>query len=108
MVLHPDGSVTFLVSDDIDLLLGIDPYSLCTQNVTALESGATVLRYTDGLVERRGHSPDDGLQRLRDTLVAVVAVRLHRQDQPRPTQAGPRRLPNKCPTSTPARSTSGG
>jgi serine phosphatase RsbU (regulator of sigma subunit) len=74
-----------------------------------------VLLYTDGLVERRGQDLDHGLARLQETLadlagreldelsellarmlpaepdddVALVAVRLHRQDWPRPPEAGP-------------------
>ena len=123
MVLHSDGTVTVLPGEDADLLLGIDPSSPRSETVTTLDRGATVLLYTDGLVERRGQSLDDGLDRLRDTLtdvarhhpdldtlcdrtlarmlpprseddVALVAVRLHRQDQPRPAHAGPRRLPD--------------
>ena len=34
--------------------------------------GGVVLLYTDGLVERRGQSLDQGLRRLRDTLVEVA------------------------------------
>ncbi len=38
-----------------------------------LESGSTVLLYTDGLVERRGEAIDAGLERLRETLAAGPA-----------------------------------
>ena len=122
MVLQPDGSVTALQAAQADLLLGIDPDSDRTESEVVLERGASVVLYTDGLVERRGQSLDDGLSRLRETMgelarqglgleelcdqllarllpakpeddVAVVAVRLHRQDRPRPAEAGPRRLP---------------
>ena len=82
-----------------------------------------MLLYTDGLVERRGQSLDVGPRPAADTLaelvtqpmtldelcdalldrmlperpeddVALVAVRLHRQDRPRPAEAGPNRIPD--------------
>ena len=44
----------------------------------------------DELIERLVHGrPEDD--------VALVAVRLHRQDQPRPAEAGPNRLPPNVP-----------
>ncbi|WP_433787664.1 SpoIIE family protein phosphatase [Actinomycetospora sp. CA-101289] len=46
--------------------------------VAQLEPGATLLLYTDGLVERRGESLDEGLARLAD------AVERHREDGPEP------------------------
>jgi serine phosphatase RsbU (regulator of sigma subunit) len=82
--------------------------------------GATLLLYTDGLVEGRDLPLDEGIARLRAALaelaaeplqnlcdaviarlrpeglqddVALVAIRLHPQDRPRPEEAGPRRLP---------------
>jgi len=36
-------------------------------------SGATLLAYTDGLVERRGETLDDGLRRLMDSALALGA-----------------------------------
>ena len=36
----------------------------------AVPPAATLLAYTDGLVERRGESIDDGLARLRDAALA--------------------------------------
>ena len=39
-----------------------------------------------GMVEDR---PDDD--------VAIVAIRLHRQDRPRPAEAGPQRVPDPVP-----------
>jgi hypothetical protein len=80
--------------------------------VARLDRSTTVLFYTDGLVERRDQSLDDGLAALRATLgelgsknlsldhlcdellarvlpgrreddVALLAVRLHREDRPR-------------------------
>jgi PAS domain S-box-containing protein len=88
--------------------------------VTTLHPGSTVLLYTDGLVERRDQPLDQGLVLLQQTLVqlaglplqqlcdrllermlpprpeddvAIVALRLHPEDQPRPAEAGPQRLP---------------
>ena len=94
------------------------------ESVVTLDRGATVLLYTDGLVERRDADLDAGLVRLRDALVeladlpleelldellerlvhgrpeddvALVAVRLHRQDRPRPAEAGPTSVPPNVP-----------
>ncbi len=124
MVINPDGSVLPLPGTDVDLLLGIDPSSPRTESVVVLDRGATVLLYTDGLVERRGQDLDAGLAQLREVLgeladrplddlcaqlldrmlpdaveddVALIAVRLHRQDRPRPADAGPERLPPHVP-----------
>ncbi|MCW2532719.1 MAG: putative sensor protein [Blastococcus sp.] len=111
LVINPDGSVAELASWKGDLLLGVDHEARRRESVVTLDRGATVLLYTDGLVERRDADLDTGLVRLRDTLieladrpleelldevlerlvhgrpeddVALVAVRLHRQDLPRP------------------------
>ena len=109
MVLDPDGSVRILSGSEADLLLGLDPTSPRGELRVTLGRGSTVLLYTDGLVERRGQNLDEGIERLRtslaelrhlpldelcdqllDTLlpsvreddVAVVAVRLHEQEEP--------------------------
>jgi serine phosphatase RsbU (regulator of sigma subunit) len=124
MVVLPDGTVTVLPEVEADLLLGIDPSSPRVESRVTLDRGSTVLLYTDGLVERRGQSLDVGLTRLREALVelaelplaelcdalmerllpptrdddvAMVAVRLHRQDEPRPPEAGPQRVPPEVP-----------
>ena len=124
MVINPDGSILVLPELEADLLLGIDPNSERGESVLTLDRGATVLLYTDGLVERRGQSLDDGIAQLQHTLlqvadrsldrlcdevlarmlpeqpeddVAIVAVRLHRQDRERPAEAGPNRLPPNVP-----------
>ena len=72
MVIHPDGTVVALTGVGTDLLLGIDPRSQRGESEAALDRGAIVLLFTDGLVERRGQSIDDGLQQLRDTLEALA------------------------------------
>jgi serine phosphatase RsbU (regulator of sigma subunit) len=124
LVVNPDGSVAELAAWKGDLLLGVDPEAQRRESVVTLDRGATVLLYTDGLIERRDADLDDGLVRLRDTLVeladrpleelldevlerlvhgrpeddvALVAVRLHAQDEPRPREAGPRRVPPNVP-----------
>lgn len=127
MVIDSAGQVSALIGVDTDLLLGITADTERHESVAVVDRGATVLLYTDGLVERRGESLEVGLQRLEDTLaevcrpgqgqdeglsldavvdellqrlvpaqgdddVALLAVRLHRQDRPRPDEAGPQVL----------------
>jgi serine phosphatase RsbU (regulator of sigma subunit) len=124
MVINPDGSVAELAAWRGDLLLGVDPSARRRESVVTLDRGSTVLLYTDGLIERRDADLDEGMVRLRDALidladrpldemldevlerlvhgrpeddVALVAVRLHRQDRPRPVEAGPNRVPPNVP-----------
>ena len=120
LLLTPDGQVSMLDTDQ-NLMLGVDPTVPRTETVTEVERGSTVLLYTDGLVERRGAHLDDGIAYLVGVLtelarlpldelcdqvlhrllpqdneddVALIAVRLHPQDRPRPPGAGPRRIPH--------------
>jgi PAS domain S-box-containing protein len=120
MVLDGHGGVAVLADMTADLLLGIDPGTERRESEISLDRGATLLLYTDGLVERRGQNLDEGIARLRSLLqelgdlpldqlcdqlltrllparaeddVALVAVRLHPQDRPRPPEAGPNRVP---------------
>ncbi|WP_324275011.1 GAF domain-containing SpoIIE family protein phosphatase [Blastococcus brunescens] len=130
LVVNPDGTVAELATWRGDLLLGVDADTRRRENVVTLDRGSTVLLYTDGLIERRDADLDSGLVRLRDALielaglplqemldellerlvhgrpeddVALVAVRLHRQDRPRPAEAGPNRVPPDVPDArTPA------
>jgi PAS domain S-box-containing protein len=124
LALNPDGSVAVLADWKADLLLGVDATVERAESVVTLDRGSTVLLYTDGLIERRDADLDTGLQRLRTHLaelahrplqelcdeliarlvdgrpeddVALVAVRLHRQDEPRPAEAGPNRVPDVVP-----------
>jgi PAS domain S-box-containing protein len=112
LVLNADGTVAELATVTGDLLLGVDPTVRRRESEISLDRDATVLLYTDGLVERRDADLDEGIGRLRDALeelahlpleelldqlldrlvhghpeddVALVAVRLHRQDRPRPS-----------------------
>jgi PAS domain S-box-containing protein len=120
VVLAPDGRVSLLDGGAPDLLLGVEPDRPRTDRVGTLQRGGTLLLYTDGLVERRDRDIDAGidelcrvigglselpLQELCDRLlermylpdteddVALLAVRVHPQDQPRPAEAGPQRVP---------------
>jgi serine phosphatase RsbU (regulator of sigma subunit) len=45
-------------------MLGVDPNSRYEEVTVALEEGDTLLLYTDGLIERRRHSPDENVARL--------------------------------------------
>ncbi|MGK5112589.1 MULTISPECIES: SpoIIE family protein phosphatase [unclassified Geodermatophilus] len=107
LLLHADGRVEQLSTPRAELMLGVDPAAPRTDNVVTFRRGATVLLYTDGLVEGRGLPLDDGMARLRDALaelgrlpleqlgdavierlrpdgleddIALVAIRLHPQD----------------------------
>jgi serine phosphatase RsbU (regulator of sigma subunit) len=120
LVLDVDGRVEVLANERADLMLGVHPTAPRTERVASLRAGATVLLYTDGLVEGPDLLLDDGVARLRDLVgelrglplaelcdqllarmrpdgseddVALVAVRLHPEDRPRPPEAGPQVLP---------------
>ena len=124
LAVDPDGNVVVLADWKADLLLGVDPTFARTESTVTLDRGATVVLYTDGLIERRDADLDAGLARLRTHLadladrplqelcdellerlvdgrpdddVALVAVRLHRQDRPRPAEAGPNQVPDVVP-----------
>jgi len=124
LIIHPDGTVAELASWFGDLMLGVDPTVRRRDSVVTLDRDTTVLLYTDGLIERRGSILDDGMERLRSAAaelahrpleelcdelidrlvdgtpeddVALVAIRLHRQDRPRPDEAGPPTVPPTVP-----------
>ena len=71
-VMVPGEPAAELAAGDSNLLLGIDSDAERTQLSLELTQGATVLLYTDGLVERRDQSLDDGARTLRRTLDALV------------------------------------
>ena len=60
LLVAPDGSSRLLTSE-ADLLLGIDPMTPRADHTVELQPGSIVVLYTDGLVERRGASLDEGL-----------------------------------------------
>ncbi|MFG1927017.1 PP2C family protein-serine/threonine phosphatase [Cryptosporangium sp. NPDC048952] len=63
----PDGTVTLLTTRP-ELLIGVHAAAPRTDHTVVLEPGSSLVFYTDGLVERRGESLDDGLGRLVDAL----------------------------------------
>jgi hypothetical protein len=120
VLIGADGTVTLLDGEDPDLLLGVEPDRPRSDRVAVIDRGGTLLLYTDGLVERRDRDLDAGiaelvrvlggltgvpLQELCDRLlermylpdteddVALLAVRVHPQDEPRPREAGPQQVP---------------
>ncbi|NRQ50863.1 PP2C family protein-serine/threonine phosphatase [Aeromicrobium stalagmiti] len=58
VMITPDGSAQLLHSKP-DLLLGLMAPERCDHSAPVVE-GSTVVLYTDGLIERRGHVLDDG------------------------------------------------
>src|SRR4051794_24665171 len=76
LVVNPDGSVAELASWRGDLLLGVDPDAHRRESVVTLDRGATVLLYTDGLIERRDADLDSGMVRLRDALLELAQLPL--------------------------------
>ncbi|WP_432493861.1 SpoIIE family protein phosphatase [Kineococcus gypseus] len=109
LLLEPGRAPRFLHAP-ADVLLGLAPEAERGDHAEPLVPGATVLLYTDGLVERRDEVLDTGLERLAraaaelvhlpleefvDALleravpepgddVAVVALRAHPEDRPAP------------------------
>ena len=70
LVASPDGRVELLESVR-GLPLGTGMRARYRQETMELAAGSIVLLYTDGLVERRGQSIDEGLQILRDAVAAA-------------------------------------
>jgi PAS domain S-box-containing protein len=120
LLLHEDGRIEELANSRAELMLGVDPSVRRTDSVVTVARGATLLLYTDGLVEGRDLPLDEGIARLRSAVaelageplavlcdevierlrpeglqddVALVAIRLHREDRPRPPEAGPEHAP---------------
>jgi serine phosphatase RsbU (regulator of sigma subunit) len=71
MVLDPGGGVSVLAAERADLLLGVDPAAPRREHEVMLSAGSTVLLYTDGLVEGRDQSLDDGMARLAELFAAL-------------------------------------
>ena len=115
-----DGS-SRLLEHDPDLLLGVAPETARRDHEQELEPGCTVLLYTDGLIERRGVGLDEGLAWLTATVgglahlsvdelcdrllaevaetaeddIALLALRAHPEDRPRPQDAAPAHVPQR-------------
>jgi hypothetical protein len=112
-------------------MLGLVPGTERADHVVDLPVGATVLLYTDGLIERRGEDLDEGIARLcavlgevgrlplenvcdevlqrmlpaggADDDVALLALRTFSEDAPRPAEAGPKRTPDASVAGTQTR-----
>jgi len=76
MLLASDGAVTRLQNARADLLLGVHPDTDRQQSTLALAPGATLLLYTDGLVESRTQPLQTGLDRLQTTLGPLAELEL--------------------------------
>lgn len=68
IVVPPVGGAVPLENDEPDLLLGVLAHTERQEAAAVLEPGGTLLLYTDGLIERRGESLDQGVA----TLTAAV------------------------------------
>ncbi len=68
LVAYADGTVE-LIEGGRGLPLGVGPDTRYRQTVLELPVGSVLLLYSDGLVERRGRSIDEGLERLRAAVV---------------------------------------
>jgi serine phosphatase RsbU (regulator of sigma subunit)/PAS domain-containing protein len=115
LMIHADGHVELLAPARAELMLGIDPATPRTESVITVRRGSTLFLYTDGLVEGRDLPLDEGIARLGAALtelaarpldelcdevierlrpaglqddIALVAVRLHPEDRPRPPEPG--------------------
>ena len=66
VLISGDDGTARLLEREPDLLLGVDPDTRRADHELVLYQGDTVVLYTDGLVERRGATIDEGLLRLRD------------------------------------------
>ncbi|POX54252.1 DNA-binding protein [Streptomyces sp. Ru71] len=64
LVISSDGVARFL-TDGHGVLLGVAPEQPRPDATVELPPGATLVLYTDGLIESPGHSLDEGLERLR-------------------------------------------
>jgi serine phosphatase RsbU (regulator of sigma subunit)/anti-sigma regulatory factor (Ser/Thr protein kinase) len=69
LLMDADGLTRFIEHQPV-LPLGVTEHTQFENWETALTPGATMLLYTDGLVERRGETIDTGLERLCQTLGA--------------------------------------
>ncbi len=64
LVISPDGDAYYLAPTG-GVALGVSRGSRYREEECPLPSGSTIVLYTDGVVEVRGQSLDDGLERLR-------------------------------------------
>ena len=72
IVVAPDGNATVLGGPIGDLMLGVDCTTERPESLVDVTPDSTVLLYTDGLIERRGSTLDDGMSRLVAQLGALA------------------------------------
>ncbi len=71
-LVDPAGAVRLLGEAVGDLLLGVDPTAVRQERQVEVAAGSTLFLYTDGLVERRDRSIDEGMARLGSLLGGLV------------------------------------
>jgi PAS domain S-box-containing protein len=71
-LLRPDGEVTLLTGEGFDLMLGVDATAERTEHAVPVEPGSTVVLFTDGLVERRGRTLDEGFALITEHLADLA------------------------------------
>ena len=90
LMISPDGGSRFLELETAGMPLGVSGLARYASQAFTFEPGATLLLYTDGLVETRTESIDAGLERLRavaasnggvETLCAKLVARLVPRDR---------------------------
>ncbi|MFF6814101.1 SpoIIE family protein phosphatase [Streptomyces sp. NPDC012403] len=64
LLIDADGRTRYL-EDGSGLMLGVEPRTVRPRARDVIPAHATVLLYTDGLIERRGEHLDDAMERLR-------------------------------------------
>ena len=73
VVVGADGTAR-LLSTRPEILLGVGTGAVRTDHELHLEPGATLVLYTDGLIERRGEPLDDSTARLTEVLTATQGL----------------------------------
>jgi serine phosphatase RsbU (regulator of sigma subunit) len=68
LVVPPGGGAVVLENDEPDLLLGVLAHLDRQESRATLDPGGTLLLYTDGLIERRGETLDEGLAALKGAI----------------------------------------
>jgi serine phosphatase RsbU (regulator of sigma subunit) len=72
------GGEVALLRHEPDLLLGLDPGFARADHRVDLQPGSTVVLYTDGLVERRDRSVEEGLNLLTAAAAGLAGLPLER------------------------------
>jgi PAS domain S-box-containing protein len=78
LVLTPDGAVSLPGSRRGELMLGVDARAPRTESTLDLVPGATVLLYSDGLIENRERDLDEGTAKLRAAATELAHLPLDR------------------------------